>query len=101
FRQGWALEMLHVPYKSGGPAIMATVGGQVNMMFTNISSSLPLAKDGQMKVLAITSPKRNALLPDTPTMAESGLEGYQVYEWNGMFVPKGTPDAVVDKLQAA
>jgi len=101
FRQGWNLDMLHVPYKSGGPAIMATVGGQVNMMFTNISSTLPLVKDGQLKVLTITSPKRSALLPDTPTVAESGLKDYQVYEWNGMFVPKGTPAAVVDQLQAA
>ncbi|MYN13467.1 tripartite tricarboxylate transporter substrate binding protein [Pusillimonas sp. TS35] len=101
FRQGLNLDMLHVPYKSGGPAIMATVAGQVNMMFTNISSSLPLIKDGQVKVLAITSPKRNALLPDTPTVAASGLDGYQVYEWNGMFVPSGTPDAVVSKLQMA
>jgi len=101
FRQGWDLDMLHVPYKSGGPAIMATVGGQVNMMFTNISSTLPLVKDGQLKVLTITSPQRSALLPDTPTVAESGLKDYQVYEWNGMFVPKGTPAAVVDQLQAA
>jgi len=101
FRQGWDLDMLHVPYKSGGPAIMATVGGQVNMMFTNISSTLPLVKDGQLKVLTITSPQRSALLPDTPTVAESGLKDYQVYEWNGMFVPKGTPVAVVDQLQAA
>jgi tripartite-type tricarboxylate transporter receptor subunit TctC len=101
FRQGWELDMLHVPYKSGGPAIMATVGSQVNMMFTNISSTLPLVKDGQLKVLTITSPQRSALLPDTPTVAESGLKDYQVYEWNGMFVPKGTPAAVVDQLQAA
>jgi tripartite-type tricarboxylate transporter receptor subunit TctC len=80
---------------------MATVGSQVNMMFTNISSTLPLVKDGQLKVLTITSPQRSALLPDTPTVAESGLKDYQVYEWNGMFVPKGTPAAVVDQLQAA
>ena len=101
FRQGWDLDMLHVPYKSSGPAIMATVGGQVDMMFTNISSSLPLAKDGQVNVLTITSAKRNTLLPDTPTVAESGLDGYEVFEWNGMFVPSGTPDDVVNKLQDA
>lgn len=99
FRQGRDLNMLHVPYKSGGPAIMATVGGQVDMMFTNISSSLPLFQSGQVKVLAITSPKRSALLPDVPTVAESGLTDYQVYEWNGMFVPKGTPADIIDKLQ--
>src|SRR5690606_4322139 len=99
FRQGRELNMLHVPYKSGGPAIMATVGGQVDMMFTNISSSLPLFQSGQVKVLAITAPKRSALLPDVPTVSESGLTDYQVYEWTGLFVPKGTPADIVAKLQ--
>ncbi|MBV6306917.1 tripartite tricarboxylate transporter substrate binding protein [Candidimonas humi] len=101
FRQGWGIDMLHVPYKSGGPAIMATVAGQVNMMFTNISSSLALVKQGKLRALAITSPKRSPLLPDTPTVAESGLAGYQVYEWNGVLVPKDTPEAVAQQLQAS
>ncbi|OWT64099.1 Bug family tripartite tricarboxylate transporter substrate binding protein [Candidimonas nitroreducens] len=101
FRQGWGIDMLHVPYKSGGPAIMATVAGQVNMMFPNISSALALVKQGKLRALAITSPKRNPLLPDTPTVAESGLPGFQTYEWNGMLVPKGTPKAIVQKLQAS
>jgi tripartite-type tricarboxylate transporter receptor subunit TctC len=100
FRQGWGIDMLHVPYKSGGPAIMATVAGQVNMMFPNISSALALVKQGKLRALAVTSPKRNPLLPDTPTMAESGLPGFQTYEWNGMLVPKGTPKEIVQKLQA-
>jgi len=99
FNQGFGLKMLHVPFKSGGPAIMATVAGQVNMMFTNIASSLAMVKSGQLKALTITSPKRNPLLPDVPTVAESGIDGYKVYEWNGMFVPKGTPQEIVDMLQ--
>jgi len=101
FRQGWGIDMLHVPYKSGGPAIMATVASQVDMMFTNISSTLSLVKNGKLRALAITSPKRNPLLPDTPTVAESGLPGYQVYEWNGVLVPKGTPKEIAQQLQAA
>ena len=101
FRQGWGIDMLHVPYKSGGPAIMATVANQVDMMFTNISSTLSLVKNGKLRALAITSPKRNPLLPDTPTVAESGLPGYQVYEWNGVLVPKGTPKEIAQQLQAA
>ncbi|HLU04532.1 MAG TPA: tripartite tricarboxylate transporter substrate binding protein, partial [Advenella sp.] len=100
FRQGWKIDMLHVPFKSGGPAIMATVGGQVNMMFTNISSSLPMVKNDQLKVLTITSAKRNELLPDVPTVAESGLPGYEAYEWNGVFVPKDTPQEIADKLES-
>ncbi len=101
FRQGWKIDMLHVPFKSGGPAIMATVGGQVNMMFTNISSSLPMVKNDQLKVLTITSAKRDPLLPDVPTVAESGLPGYEAYEWNGVFAPKDTPQEVADKLEKA
>ncbi|HLU01438.1 MAG TPA: tripartite tricarboxylate transporter substrate-binding protein, partial [Advenella sp.] len=101
FRQGWKIDMLHVPFKSGGPAIMATVGGQINMMFTNISSSLPMVKNDQLKVLTITSAKRDELLPDVPTVAESGLPGYEAYEWNGVFVPKDTPQEIADKLESA
>ncbi|ETF01511.1 MFS transporter [Advenella kashmirensis W13003] len=101
FRQGWKIDMLHVPFKSGGPAIMATVGGQVNMMFTNISSTLPMVKNDQLKVLTITSKKRSDLLPDVPTVAESGLSGYEAYEWNGIFVPKDTPEEISDKLEAS
>ncbi|AHG62132.1 Bug family tripartite tricarboxylate transporter substrate binding protein [Advenella mimigardefordensis] len=99
FRQNWKIDMLHVPFKSGGPAIMATVGAQVDMMFPNISSTLPMVKSDQLKVLAITSAKRNELLPDVPTVAESGLPGYEIFEWNGVFVPKDTPQTIADKLE--
>lgn len=101
FRQGWEIDMLHVPFKSGGPAIVATVGDQVDMMFTNISSTLPLVKNDQLKVLTISSAKRDPLLPDVPTVAESGLPGYEAYEWNGVFVPKDTPQEIADKLEIA
>ncbi len=101
FRQGWNIDMLHVPFKSGGPAITATLGGQVDMMFANVSSTLPLVKGEQLKALTITSRKRNALLPDVPTLAESGLPEYEAYEWNGILAPKGTPDDIAAKLETS
>ena len=93
--------MLHRPFKSGGPAITATQGGQVDMMFANVSSTLPLVKGEQLKALTITSRKRNALLPDVPTLAESGLPEYEAYEWNGILAPKGTPDDIAAKLETS
>ena len=100
FRQGWNIDMLHVPFKSGGPAITATLGGQVDMMFANVSSTLPLVKGEQLKALTITSRKRNALLPDVPTLAESGLPEYEAYERNGILAPKGTPDDIAGKFES-
>lgn len=100
FGQQSGLNLLHVPYKGGAPALSDLMGGQVDMMFSNMAASYPLVAGKKLKVLATTGTKRSAALPDTPTIAESGLPGYQVYEWNGLFAPAGTPQAIVDRLSA-
>ncbi len=101
YRQGLGLDMLHVPYKSGGPAISDVMGGQVDFMFGTLAASYPLVTSGKLRALAISSPKRSPLLPEVPTVAESVLPGYEAYEWNGLLLPAGTPDAVVQQLHKA
>ncbi len=100
FRQRAGLDMVHVPYKGGGPALIDVMGGQVPLYFGNMASALPHVKNGKLKALAITGSKRSAAAPDLPTVAESGMPGYQVYEWNAIFAPAGTPPAIVNRLQA-
>ena len=101
FSQGAGIDMLHVPFKSGGPAIMATVGAQVDMMFSNLPAISNLVNKGELKALALTSAQRDPNFPDIPTVDESAVKGYQAYEWNGVFVPKGTPTDVMNKLQTS
>jgi tripartite-type tricarboxylate transporter receptor subunit TctC len=100
FRQRAGLDMVHVPYKGGGPALIDVMGGQVPLYFANMASALPHVKNGKLKALAITGSKRSAAAPDLPTVAESGMPGYQVYEWNAIFAPAGTPPAIINRLQA-
>lgn len=101
FGQGADVKMLHVPFKSGGPAITATVGGQVDLMFSNLPAVSGFIKNGDLKPLAITSPERHPNYPQVPTIAEIAIKGYQAHEWNGMFVPKGTSPQVMAQLQSA
>jgi len=101
YRQGLGLDMLHVPYKSGGPAISDVMGGQVDFMFGTLAASNPLVASGKLRALAISSPKRSPLLPEVPTVAETVLPGYEAYEWNGLLLPAGTPEAVVQRLHQA
>jgi tripartite-type tricarboxylate transporter receptor subunit TctC len=101
FRQKAAVDMTHVPYKGGGPALNDVIGGQVPVFFANMASSLPQVKGGKLRALAITGSKRSPSLPEAPTMAEAGLPGYEVYEWNAIFAPAGTPAPVIAKLAAA
>lgn len=101
FRQKLNLDMVHVPYKSGGPAITDVMGGQVDFMFSTVAASSPLVDSGKLRALAISSPKRSPRLPNVPTVGETVIPGYEVYEWNGMFVPAGTPADIVGKLQHA
>jgi tripartite-type tricarboxylate transporter receptor subunit TctC len=101
FRQKTGVEMTHVPYKGGGPALNDVIGGQVPVFFANMASSLQHVKAGKLRALAITGSKRSAALTDVPTIAESGVPGYEVYEWNAIFAPAGTPPAVIAKLAAA
>jgi tripartite-type tricarboxylate transporter receptor subunit TctC len=101
FRQKTGVDMTHVPYKGGGPAMNDVMGGQVPTFFANMASSLPQIKAGKLRPLAITGAKRSAALPDVPTMAEAGVPGYEVYEWNAIFAPAGTPPAIVSRLADA
>jgi tripartite-type tricarboxylate transporter receptor subunit TctC len=101
FRQKAGLVMTHVPYKGGGPAMNDVMSGQVPVFFANMASSLPQIQAGRLRALAITGAKRSPALPDIPTMAEAGVPGYEVYEWNAIFAPAGTPAPVIAKLADA
>lgn len=101
FAQGAGIKMLHVSYKSGGPAIQAIIAGEVDLGFGNLPSLSAHVKSGMIKPLAITSATRNPALTDVPTIGESAVKGYEVYEWNGMFVPGSTPADIVTQLHAA
>lgn len=101
FSQGAGVNMLHIPFKSGGPAIIAVVGGQVDMMFSNLPAISNLVNKGELKALAITSTQRHPNFPNVPTVEESGIKGYSAYEWNGIFAPKGTSPEIINTLQRA
>lgn len=101
FESAAKVDMVHVPYKGGGPALNDVIGGQVPLFFGNLASTLQHVQSGKLRALAVTSGKRSTILPDVPTLNESGLKGTEIYEWNAVFVPTGTPDAVVSKLAAA
>ena len=94
------LQMTHVPYKGGAPALTDLVGGQIQFMLENIPGTLPFAKAGKLRSLAVTDLRRSPLLPELPTLDESGLKGYQIVGWNGMFVPAGTSPAIINRLHA-
>ena len=92
------VRMTHVAYKGGGPALTDVMAGQVPVFFASLASSLQYIQGGKLRALAVTGKARSPVMPQIPTVAESGLAGYEVYEWNGVFVPAGTPAAVVDRL---
>lgn len=93
--------MTHVPYKGSGPMMVGVMGGEIHAAFDTINTSKALADAGRIRVLAIASPTRSPLLPDVPTMAEAGVNGSEVTIWQAMFLPKGTPDAIVTRWNAA
>ncbi len=90
--------MTHVPYKGSAPALNDLISGQVPVMFDTMLSSMPHVKAGQLRALAVTGAQRSPIAPELPTVAESGLPGYQVYAWNGLLAPAGTPAAVVSRI---
>ena len=92
------LKMNHVPYKGGAPAIADVMGGQVPLYFANIAEATQPYKAGKIKVLATSGLKRNPLLPQVPTIAESGYPGFHTSTWNGLAAPVGTPSEVIDKV---
>lgn len=93
-------KMNHVPYKGGGAALNDLLGGQVDLYFAATASALPLVKAGKLRPLAVTSARRIAALPDTPTVAESGFKGYDVTLWYGLVGPKGLPAEIVNRINA-
>ncbi len=101
FRQQLGLDMVHVPYKSGGPAIADVMGGQVDFMFGTVAATYPLVTGGKLRALAVSAPERSKRLPEVPTVAEAAIPGYEAYEWNGMFLPAGTPAPIAEQLQQA
>lgn len=98
FKSMAAIEMLHVPYKGDTPALVDLVSGQVHLMFGTAVSFLPYVKAGRLNALAVTNPKRSPVVPNVPTVAESGLPGFDALQWFGVFVPAGTPKDIVSRL---
>jgi len=93
------IKMLHVPYKGNSQAIVDVIGGQVSLMFDQVSTSLPYIQAGKLRGVAVTSLKRSPLLPNLPTIAESGLPGFEDITFNGIMAPAGTPREILTRLQ--
>lgn len=95
------VKLLHVPYKGGGLVYADLLGGQVQLFFGSIASALPHVQGGKLKGIALTSSKRSRSAPQMPTIAESGVPGFEIYEWNALYVPAGTVPAIVTRLNTA
>ncbi|MGO4331098.1 MULTISPECIES: Bug family tripartite tricarboxylate transporter substrate binding protein [unclassified Cupriavidus] len=100
-KQHAGINMIHVPYKGASGVITDLIAGNVSMAFMTSVSAMPYLKAGQFRPIAVTAPKRLALLPNVPTMAEAGVPGLEVDSWSGLFAPAGTPRPIVEKLQQA
>jgi tripartite-type tricarboxylate transporter receptor subunit TctC len=100
FKRMAGIEMTHVPYRGGGPAVNDLIPGRVDVMFNTIGTALPLVRGGQLRGLAVTTAERFFTAPDMPTVAESGVPGFDVSSWFAFFVPARTPRSVVDRIQA-
>ena len=100
FKTAAGVQLTHIPYKGAAPAMADLLGGQVPMVFDPIPTSLPHVRGGRIKVLAITSAQRTPLMPEVPTVAESGLPGFEVAAWFGLYAPAATPADIVGKLNA-
>jgi len=98
FENASGTQMMHVPYKGGGPAIQDVIGGHVNLSFATILESSSHVRAGKLRALAVTSEKRSPALPDVPTLAESGLPGFNSASWIGLLAPAKTPQPIVDKI---
>ena len=101
FKIKTGVDIVHIPYKGGGPAVVDTIGGQVQLLFVSMPAAWQHVKAGKLKVIAVTSAKRSVAAPDVPTIAESGIPGYVVDSWYGALAPAKTPPAAVARLNAA
>ena len=100
FKTVAGVDLVHVPYKGGGPAVSDLAGGQVQVIFEGLPTLLPHLKSGKVRALAITGAKRDPALPEVPTFAEAGLPGYDANFWNGLVAPAGTPAEVIARLNS-
>jgi tripartite-type tricarboxylate transporter receptor subunit TctC len=94
------VDVLHVPYKGGAPALSDLLGGQIDAMFETSPTAIPYVKQGKLKALAITALQRSALLPGLSTVSEAGVNGYESVSWIGMVAPAGTPKPIIDRINA-
>ena len=101
FKSMAGVDMVHIPYKGAGPALTDLLGNHVSIMFDNLPSSMGYIKDGRLRGIAVTTAERVPSVPDLPTIAESGLPGYETYTWNALFAPAGTPPELIERLNAA
>jgi len=101
FKAATGIDMVHIPYRGGGPALADLVGGQLQLMFGNASSTLPFVRADTLRALAVTAATRQAYLPELPTVAEAGLPGFEIVEWYAMIGPAGIPPAIVERLNLA
>jgi tripartite-type tricarboxylate transporter receptor subunit TctC len=99
-KQSAKLFMVGIPYRGGAPMMTDLLGGQIPLTFINQDAALPHVKSGKLRALAVTSAQRNPLYPDTPTIAESGVPGFEANSWVGISAPKGTPKPILDKLES-
>ena len=101
FKQMAGVDMQHVPYRGSAPALTDLIGGQTSVMFDNMPSSIPYVREGRLRALAVTTAKRSPALPDVPTIAESGVPGFEATSWFGLLAPAGTPAPIIAKLNAS
>jgi tripartite-type tricarboxylate transporter receptor subunit TctC len=94
------VNMTHVPYKGGGPSVIALVSGEVTTSFATMPSALPHVKSGKLHAIAVTTPQRSPSAPELPTVSESGLPGFEMGSWYGLLAPAGTPAAIVARLNS-
>ena len=98
FKSMAGVDILHVPYKGGAPAIADVIGGQVNIMFLNMPTGIGQVRAGKVRILGVTSAKRVPQLPDVPTIDEAGVKGFETSAWSGVYVPMGTPREIITRL---
>jgi tripartite-type tricarboxylate transporter receptor subunit TctC len=100
FKVDAGVDMVHIPYKGGAPAMQGLLAGDTQLMFDNLANSMPQVKAGKLKALAVTTGQRSKLVPELPTMAEAGVPGFDIATWFGLLAPAGTPPDVIARWNA-